>query len=279
MKTSFSRENILKGALSQYDHYCQGYPGRGKYLSSLVMGAGIFKKTFSHAGSDILDSIIAYDRAEIDNAYIGQISMGFVSSFCGPEGLIWGYDLAEKKDLSPPQFKKIPAELNGITLKNGENLRQASLALFGTNKDRHFPFLPGSHVPCAGRTYTKEGPAVLYGNTAIGIAEDREKNACLIMEDIGSISSAEEIDSFREKLMLDAAKSVVAVGRNQQIKYKEIFVNCIIKKVGPDEIGCMLTVMPYFLLARKAFNENLIGQKLEDWAKHSFNYFLCNQNS
>ena len=270
MEISFSKEAILKGALGQYDQYCSGYSGKGNYLTALIMSSGVFKKNFSHPGSKVLDGIIAYDKAETKEAYIGQINMSFVSSFCGPEGLIWGYDLAEKKELPAPISKEATEELKEITIKNGENLRIAAKALLGTNEEKHFPFLPGSHVPCAGRIYKKEGPALLYGCVSIGIPENREKEGCLIMEDVGKIVTSENINNFKEKLMLDSIKSIIEVGKNQNIKYKEIFTDLVFRKIEPDEIGCILVVMPYFLLARKAFTEKLTGQKLEEWIKDIF---------
>jgi histidine decarboxylase len=281
MKPSFLKNEIVKSAISPYDQYCVGYSGQGNYLTALVMGAGVFKKTFSHSGSEVLDKIMAYDQAEIAEAYIGQINMSIVSSFCGPQGLIWGYDLAKKEDISLPAFLptfQVQKEFEGVKLKNGENLRKAATALFGTNEERHFPFLPGSHVPCAGRTYIKSGPTILYGAIAIGIPEDRGKAGCLLMEDVGEITASEGIiGPIKEKLMFNAIKSAMEVGKNQKIKYQEVFIDFITKKIEPDEMGCVLVAMPYFLLAREAFNEGLLNQNLKEWIENSQKYFLCNQ--
>ena len=284
MNVSFSKEKIVSSALSPYDYYCVGYPGEGNYLTALVMGAGTFKKTFTHPGSKKLDEIVAYDRAEVAEAYIGQINMNIVSSFCGPQGLIWGYDIAKKDDIPLPAFlptfKKNVQELKGIKIKNGANLRKAAVALFGTNDERHFPFLPGSHVACAGKFYTKPGPTILYGAIAIGIPENRKKAACLLMEDIGEITASDGImGPIKEKLMLNAIKSVIEVGKNQRVRYQEVFVDFIAKKVKSDEIGCVLVAMPYFLLAKKAFNERLIDQNLKEWMTSTRKYFLCHQHS
>lgn len=280
MDTFFSKNNIVKSGIGLYENYCVGYPGQGSYLTALVFGAGVFKKTFSHSGSNVLDKIVAFDRAEIFEAYLGQINMSIVSSFCGPQGLIWGYDIAKKEDILLPSF--LPTfdfkKLEGIKIKNGENLRKAATALFGTKEKKHFPFLPGCHVPCAGRIFKKSGPTTLYGTIAIGIPEDRENTACLLMEDVGEVMFSEGIiQPIKQKLMFDAISSVLEVGKNQGIKYREIFIDFITQKIDSDEIGCILVAMPYFLLAKKAFNDNLINETLEEWIKDSRQDFLCNQ--
>jgi len=279
MNAMFSKEEILKLALSSHDDYCVGYPGQGNYTIGLVMGVGSFEKTFSHSGSATLDKIVAYDRAEVSGAYIGQINMSMVSSFCGPQGLIWGYDLAKKDDIQLPAFlptfKENEKKLAGIKLRNGENWRKATAALFGTKERKNFPFLPGSHVPCAGRYCIKSGPTILYGAIAIGIPENRNRSACLLMEDIGEITVSEGvITPIKQKLMMNAVKSIIEIGKNQSIKYQEIFVDFISKKVKSNEIGCVLVAMPYFLLAKKAFNKNIIEQNLEEWIKESQPHFL-----
>jgi len=283
MTISFSKEEIIKTALSPYDYYCTGYPGKGNYFTALVMAIGTFKKSFSHSGSDILDKIVAYDRAEVDETYIGQINMSLVSSFCGPQGLIWGYDIARKEDNSliffSSNFQRNLKELKGIKIKNGKNLRKAALALFGTNKERHFPFLPGTHVPCAGRIYPKSGPTILYGTIAIGIPENRKRAACVIMEDVGEIIVESRITrSIKEKLMLNAVKSVIEIAKNQKVRYREIFVDFIARKIESDEMGCVLIAVPYFLLAKKAFDERLPSQSLEKWIENTRRYWLCNQH-
>jgi len=151
--------------------------------------------------------------------------------------------------------------------------------LFGTNEERHFPLLPGSHVPCAGRFYIKSGPAILYGAIAIGIPKNREKMACLLMEDAGEIiGSGGALEALKEKIMSNLVKSVIKVGKNQKVEYQEIFVDFVHKKIASNEIGCALVSMPYFLLAKKAFTEKLIEQGLEEWQRITKKYFLCNQD-
>jgi len=92
-----------------------GYLGQGGYLTALIMGFGSFPKTFSHKGSEVLDSVLAYDRAEVEDIYLGQINMSLVSSFSGPEGLIWGYDCARKAEEAwSPKSIKLPADLQEV---------------------------------------------------------------------------------------------------------------------------------------------------------------------
>lgn len=268
MDVTFSPDEILRSSLSPYNAYCVGYPGSGNYITTLVMGIGVTKKEFSHPGSNILDTIIAYDRAEISDAYIGQINMIMVSSFCGPQGLVWGYDIAREESvnisslISPEKIR----EFEGVKIQSGENLRMAARCLFGTVGKKHFPLLPGCHVPCAGRFYTKTGPAFLYAAIAIGIPHNRNEAACLFMEDTGEIiDKINNIEVIKEKIILNSVRSVLQIGKDQGIAYKEIIVDFISKEIRDDEIGCTLIAIPYFLLAKKAFTNDLTYQTLREW--------------
>jgi len=263
----FSKEKILSSAISPYSDYCVGYPNRNGYITALVINVDSFKKTFSHSGSKALDSIVAYDRAEINDAYLGQINMIMVSSFIGPQGLIWGYDLAREEKMSMQTTLlslKNKKEFSKVTIYNGENLRKAGRALFGSKNDKHFPFLPGSHVPCAGRFIFVDGPTILYAAVAIGIPKDRNKNACLLMEDVGHIMDTR---GSRKKIMENAVKSVLEIGKQQRIEYGEVVIDFVARKIKGGEIGCALVAMPYFHLAKKAYDKNLITQNLNFWAE------------
>ena len=43
----------------------------------------------------MLQGIVAYDRCEKNDAYIGQINMITVSSFTGPNSGVWKFEAAE----------------------------------------------------------------------------------------------------------------------------------------------------------------------------------------
>ena len=273
----FDKENLLKTATSQYDNYCIGYPGTGGYFTALVLGQGSWPKTYSHAGSDTLDNILAYDRAEIDGAYIGQINMITVSSFCGPEGLIWGYDIARVKYHEPAFLNKEDLlALGDVKIYDGSALREASVAIFGTNDARRFPFLPGSHVPCAGRSKIFEGPTVIYSAIGIGIPKDRGASACVLMEDVGELSfgnGAGELGQMKKRLTLDMARSVLEIGNNQRVKFKEIFIDIGSRKIPAGEVGCALVAMPYFHIAKNALDARLAEMTLDDWVMSKKQYF------
>ena len=70
------------------------------YLNPGASGLGYIatlKLSVGHLIADmdfVLEGIVSYDRAEKNDAYIGQINMVTASSFCGLNGAIWGYDLA-----------------------------------------------------------------------------------------------------------------------------------------------------------------------------------------
>lgn len=262
------KKSILKSALSPYKNYCAGYSGNNAYLLGLVMSIGITREQFSHAGSTILDSILAYDQAEVEDAYIGQINMEIVSSFCGPQGLIWGYDiLSPSNDVKEDEdinFKRIGLEVGEVTVKSARIIRKATKALFGTKDKLNFPLLPGTHVPCAGRFKVKRGPVVLYSAVAIGIPQDRQKNACVVMEDLGSLGTKRQ-SLAKRNIVKNSIKSVLEIGRTHNIIFKEVLVDFISKKVKKGQIGCALVAAPYFLLAQKAYIPSIFEDTLELW--------------
>ena len=66
---------IDKTAISPYENYCDGYGAPGAqgngYVSVLKVSVGTVEKTDDF----LLDGIVSYDRAEINDAYVGQINM------------------------------------------------------------------------------------------------------------------------------------------------------------------------------------------------------------
>jgi histidine decarboxylase len=257
MTPCHSPEQILAVSVSPYDVYCVGYPGHGGYVTALVMGQGAFPKTFSHGGSGVLDSTIAYDRAEVDGAYLGQINMITVSSFCGPQGIIWGYDVAQ---VTLPPIASFTDDdrrrCAGSVVTDGGGLREAARDLFGTRDQRRFPFLPGSHVPCAGKFRFFDGPVWIYSAVAIGIPENRNCAAVLFMEDVGQlmlVDGPESLEPMRHRILRSLAESVTEIGRNQRVRYREIILDLTFREVHAGEVGCALVAMPYFHLAKNAY--------------------------
>ena len=123
---SLKKEKLLS-ALSPHERFSSGYSGHGGYLLGLVIEIGRCKRGFRHDGSDVLDTIAAFDDAEIKGTYLGQVNMLTVSSFSGPQGLIWGYDILPSKGgpsvLTSTLQKKIPK----LILRDGMEIRKATL--------------------------------------------------------------------------------------------------------------------------------------------------------
>ncbi len=261
--------------------YCEGYfsnnPGNN-YLLGVNISTGKTKISFSHEGSSKPDEIIAFDNAEISKANLGQTNMMTVSSFCGPRGLIWGYDICKIK------LKKLNIRIAeyDIPLYDLNEINLAFTKLTGTLCRPRFPFLPGSHLPCAVKCITKCGKSFLYAALAIGVPVERSANACLLMEDAGMIpvSEAENLD-YKEIILRNLVNSVLTVGKNQFIKFKEILVGIDIICVEKDEIGCALIASPYFLLAQNAvpIKKNLFDLNIYEWEESVKNNFYYNSNA
>ncbi len=272
----------LKEYISPYERYCDGYSnpgasGRG-YFIGLTFGIGKTHVEFEHEGSSILDDINSFDKAEVEDVNIGQINMITVSSFCGPIGAIWGYHVLRPKTFVPhPFFPEAKLIQNGKTIPvySASSIVDATRALFGTLENKKFPLLPGGHVPCAGKSIKKKGPSHIYCGFALGIAKNQDENANLMMEDLGEIplyiKGTERESDYRHKILENLAKSVLAIGENQNVRYKEIFVEMHDVVVQPGEIGCALVAAPYFTLAQSAIPksgiQSLVDMDVTTWEK------------
>ena len=257
-------------AISPFDNYCDGYgnPGAngGSYVLALTLGVAKVNKELAHDGSKILDEILAFDKAEVSGPYIGQINMIQVSSFCGPNGLIWGFDIAKNN------LEHI-IDIEGTPVYSAEPLVDASASLFGTIGNNRFPILPGAHVPCAGRQITLEAQdnTTLYAGVGIGIPKDRQKFACVLMEDAGLSGNNKHLDfDLVERL----ATSVLRIGAIQRYEIEEVLVGLRKISLNKGEIGCALVAAPYISLAKKAIPRNgfpeLRRMSLSEWEQFAF---------
>lgn len=253
----------LSQSIAPYDNNCDGYGNLGAtgngYLLGVFLGVGKTEKKFSHQGSKMLDEINAFDIAETDGPYIGQINMSIVSSFCGPQGAIWGYDLVKAQNLRVrPERSSYPQTATlgdlAIPVYPIEPLIDATRFLFGSVDKRNFNLKPGAHVPCAGKNIKIDHPGIVYSGVAIGIPKDRSAAACLLMEDVGFIplEHKENLVEYEDMLRQRLANSILEIGKNQLVEYQEVFVGVKSIEVNEGEVGCALVACPYFTLAKKA---------------------------
>ena len=281
--------HIDKTAISPYDCYCDGYgmPGAygNGYLAALKVSAGMVKK----ADDQLIDGIVAYDRAEINDAYVGQINMLTASSFCGLAGQIWGYDVARHDQIAngsyQPLYKETQFDGSSLPIYDAKPLLDASLELFGSEKERRFHLLPGAHTICANKGVTtsrpKKGAALKPGQAygvwsyiAISFAKDRDYAADLFIEDAGcwvENDNEEDLLAFLDAHRKSITRSVVQCGQDSHVLFDRTYIayaHCILK---PETVGTAITVGPYFSLARDAvpaegfgsLNDITLGQWLQ----------------
>lgn len=264
---------VDKTAISPYNRYCDGYARPGAqgngYVSVLKVATGTVTKTDDF----LLDGIVAYDRAEANDAYIGQINMETASSFCGVAGQVWGYDLATADVIhsgeQQPLFEATQYDGSGLPVYDAQPLVDAGIALFGRESDRRFPPAPGAHVICANKSVTalrpadvvdpkqlKEGQAFgVWCFIALSITRDRDNAADLFIEDAGlwtTNDNADDLRRFLEEHRKSVIWSVVACGGDQSVLYDRSYVGFAYTIMQPGDIGTGLTVAPYITLARDA---------------------------
>jgi histidine decarboxylase len=266
---------VVDGAVGPFDRYCDGYGNPGPsgigYVSVLTLSTGIVAK----AMDSVLEGIVSYDRAEKNDAYIGQINMLTASSFNGLNGAVWGYDLARHEGLDDGSVQPLMSQLRHdgeqIPVYPVAPLLEAGERLFGTAEDRRFPLLPGAHVVCATKEVTTTGPTSVWSAIALAIAEDREHDSSLFVEDVGQdlpASSEREREQILQERMANIAESVVLCGADQNVKYKEIFVGFKSQWIPEGHVGCALVAAPYCVLARDAVPSppsELLDTSLSEW--------------
>lgn len=279
-----------KTAISPFDQYCDGYgmPGADGlgYVSVLKVSTGEVKKS----NDTLIDDIIAYDRAEAADAYIGQINMLTASSFNGPAGSIWGYDLAVAEEIrdksQQPLFTLTQYDGSPLPIYDAAPLLKAGVALFGTQDRRRFPPAPGAHVICANKSSValrpqqrKPDPAQgegygVWSYIAISIARDRTRAASLFIEDAGVWTENDreaDLVGFLDQHRRRVVESVVDCGKNQSVTYDRTYVGYAYRIMQPGYVGTALTAGPYVTLARKAVPNGgfkaLSGMSLGEWEK------------
>jgi len=263
---------VANGAVGAFDDYCAGYLDPGAtglgYITTLKLSIGMVK-----AGTDIgLERIVSYDRAEKNDAYIGQINIITASSFCGLNGAVWGYHLAKADRLVKGNVKPIKilkrCDNQKVPLIPVEPLLDATERLFGKAEKRRFPPLPGAMVACATKNRTVEGPTKVWCAIALAIAENREKDSNLIVEDTSDTRhfGPEPLDNLKENI----GEAILLCGEDQNVKYNEIFFGVKELVIPEGYVGCALTCAPYVTLAKNAIPKgceaaDLLNMNISEW--------------
>jgi histidine decarboxylase len=271
-------EDVVKGAVGPFDDYCDGYGNVGAsglgYVSVLKLETGKVRADMD----DILEGIVSYDRAETQGTYVGQINMVAASSFCGLNGAVWGYHLAKDERIAAgsiePLFHRERGDGVDIPVYSVEPLLDAGRRLFGTVDDKRFRLLPGSHVNCAVKNHTVMGPTSIWSAIGLAMAEDRESDSNLFVEDAGDaphLQSDEDRVAYLDRLMKNMATSIVRCGDNSKVKYEKVFLGYATEWIPEGHVGCALTCAPYAVLAKKAVPAegavSMLNMTVSDWEK------------
>ena len=277
-KSGLTLKTVVKGAVGPFDAYCDGYGNPGSsglgYISVLKLQTGMVRKDMDN----VLEGIVSYDRAETLGTYVGQINMVTASSFNGLNGAVWGYHVAKADSIADgslkPLFKKKRSDGVAIPVYSVGPLLDAGERLFGTTGKRRFPILPGAHVNCAVKSVTIKGPTSVWCAIALAIAEDRQKDSNLFIEDAGDSIPAESEQArkaYLDRLLENIATSVIRCGDDNKVKYKAIFVGYRTQWIPEGYVGCALTVAPYVVLAKDALPKGgpaqLLDLTISEWEK------------
>ena len=265
MTDDLSRDAAL---ISRFDEHCQGSRDQNRYFLALNVSAAKVPARFSHPGSSNLDDICAFDLAETAQMNLGQLNLIRVSSFCGPDGIIWGYDVARPNGLGTEPLFSLH---DGVPVYDGHPIMGAAAELFGSVDRPRFPIMPGSHTMAAYKSVASRGPSIIYSAFGLGIPKDRNAHAAILMEDVGTVPKLGKMSrrAWRKDLLRALSESVAVVAANQRAECASIFVLYKELTVSNGEVGCAISLAPYFAIARKAVPESklalLRGTSLEGW--------------
>lgn len=271
----YDAAKVIEQAVGSSKEFCMGYMNPGApsgegYISTMKLSVGTVDVEDL---DDVTSVIVSYDRCEKNDAYIGQINMLTVSSFCGQNGAVWGYDLAVHEDIeskkeTPMYMQEQYLGESSIPVYDVKPLLDATERLFGTEEQRRFPPMPGAHVICANKDITATGPTWVWASIGIAILKDRSNGSCLFIEDANTFgneqTSEEEVVQFLEKTLRSVTKSIVLCGQDQSVEYERIYVGYKYTYVKPNQVGCALTCAPYIYLAQNAIPAGMKASDLKD---------------
>ncbi len=275
-----SLQDVVSGAVGSDAKYCMGYLNPGAsgygYISTLKLSTGTVSMEGLDAGTE---GIVSYDRCEKNDAYIGQINMLTASSFCGVNGAVWGYHLAQANEIASGQLQPMFYQNQGgtqVPVYPVYPLLDCAQRLFGTADVRRFPPMPGAHVICANKSFTSDpsqGPCWVWAAIALAIADDRNSQANLFIEDCGSAgmeyNGVRQIIAYLDGTLRAVTKSMVMCGVDQNVSYSKIYAGYVFEYVEKGRVGCALTCAPYVQLAKNAIPPGgpsaILGMTISQW--------------
>ena len=273
----YDAKKVVNESVGSSREYCMGYMNPGApsgqgYISTMKLSVGtVDVKDLD----DVTEVIVSYDRCEKNDAYIGQINMLTVSSFCGLNGALWGYDLAKHDDIASESIKPIYIQKQpegypapDVPVFDVKPLLEATERLFGRESKRRFPPMPGSHIICANKDYTARGPLWIWSAIGIAILKDRSKGSSLFVEDANVFGNAdtteEEVKAFLDSTLRKVTNSIVLCGQDQSVIYDKIFVGYKYMFVKEGQVGCALTCAPYVYLAQNAIQNGMMPSEVTE---------------
>jgi len=184
--------------------------------------------------NDRLQKIVLFDLAETQMG-LGQVNFRKTSSFCGKGNYVNGINYKPPiKSHFPPIGNEWMNVCEGIDIFDYNEWDDINKKLIKGK------ITPGAHICCAGEWEFGTAGDDMYAGIGIAIPED-DNDAILFMECVGKT-----IDINDEVIREDIIESIIQIGRNQDIKYKEIHVVTEEKTLDRD-LGCAMVAIPYFL--------------------------------
>lgn len=299
----------VHGSIAPYAKECSAFlnaagPANCHYLNVCKLSIGQVKiDIFPPGADDLTEGILAYDRAETNDGYMGQLNVVAASSFIGPGGCLWGYDLANnleaREEWAFSKTTEWKTNYGGTSVYKIDCLLEAGQRLLGSGplfneyyvpeqcrqpyardvQNIRFRIRPGEMTSAAVKSASTHQPGAIWSAIGVAIPQDEfaDTEARLFYEDAGSFAgdqpeaSAPEWYSQLERRMEAVAGTMVMNAKDQNIlKFKEIYIGFVMQVVKKGYYAEAITLSPYIRLASDAVSraggvQKIIDMSISEW--------------
>lgn len=254
---------VAENAIGNNPDFCTGCTGSctgngGGYVVALKMSAD----TVLLEDLDTLSQVdVAAGRCARNDAYLGKVNLLGSFRYIGPDGALWGYDLARHDglDVQQPLFRLPRQDADELPVYDMKPLLNAAERIFGTADSQRFPIRPGSCLAGEGRRMEARGPVWIWSVMGVAIPANRNVAAVTVACDAGLFGNGSNDENdmigYADGALRRVAHGLLAAGNDMQAVWEKLYVGCKYIFVEPEHLGCVVAYAPAFRLARRCVPE------------------------
>ncbi len=259
----YDAAKVISEAVGHNQQFCT--PSHvGAYITTLKLSVDTVPAKEMDA---ITEVIVATNRCERNDAYMGQVNLFPHARFCGLEGAVWGLDLAKSDEPEEPLYMQAMPDGTEIPVVNIKPLLHATERLFGQYNQQRFPILPGANVLGSGRKAIAKGPTWTWAVIGVGIPANRDFGACFLVEDAsahGDYNTTEgEIIGYLKGIQRKVTNGIALSAKDLDVALGKIYIGFKYVFTEPDQLGCAMACTPFVRLAEGAIPQGAQAADLQ----------------